>query len=201
MRSLIAVIAAVTWIATPISAAAICQPEIFRENFEDGLGQWRTLGSATVSGSTSSQGHYSLTFTAAACRGDIFSKPLRVSPGATYRLTTDYATAGGGGYIGLDLLDARQDLLGEQWLIGDGGFPTYGDQKWNYNIEQGDPGDLNTWQKYRAENTIPINVRWVVVKIEDWGCGGLIDDPSTHPVYFDNISWKRVGAIPANRRR
>ncbi len=45
MRSLIAVIAAVTWIATPISAAATCQPEIFRENFEDGLGQWRTLGS------------------------------------------------------------------------------------------------------------------------------------------------------------
>jgi hypothetical protein len=33
---------------------------------------------------------------------------------------------------------------------------------------------------------------FVSVKVEDWGCGGLPDDPEGAGVFFDVIKWTRV---------
>jgi len=170
----------------PRSRPAKSQPA-FAEDFERGTGQWRDIGSAVLTDTTAAEGRRSATLTSTACRGDAVSRPVTVESGSTYRLSTDYRTEGDGGYIGVDLYDADGGDAGEQWLIGDGGFPTYEDVRWDYNVDARDPGDLGTWQRYSTRYVIPKGVAAVAVKIEDWGCGGLPDDPASAPVHFDRI--------------
>jgi len=169
----------------------------FVEDFESGLGQWRTVGSAAITDETSSHGRRSATLTSAECGGDAFSRPLAVEPGSTYRLRTDYRTDGDGGYIGLDQYDADGKRLKEWWLLGDGGTPTEGDVRWRYNVDERDPKELGVWRHYTADYQVPDAVTSVTIKIEDWGCGGLPDDPARAPVYFDRMSWSLVSPGPA----
>lgn len=161
----------------------------FVEDFEDGLDNWEVVGSAAVTDETASQGRRSATLTSTECGGDAVSRPLPVDAGATYRLRTDYRTDGDGGYLGLDLYDADGTRLREVWLIGDGGAPTHGDVRWDYNVDEQDASDLAVWARYTARYPMPDGVAAVRIKIEDWGCGGLPDDPAAAPVYFDRIRW------------
>lgn len=160
---------------------------LFAEDFEHGTRQWRAMGSAELTDLTAAEGERSATLTSTACRSDAVSRPVRVEAGATYRLRTDYRTEGDGGYLGLELYDADGRDIGEQWLIGDGGFPTYEGVRWDYNVDARDPGDLGTWKRYSTTFVVPKGVATASIKIEDWGCGGLPDDPASAPVYFDSI--------------
>jgi hypothetical protein len=169
----------------------------FVEDFENGLSQWRVVGSAAITDETSSHGRRSATLTSAECGGDAFSRPVAVEPGSTYRLQTDYRTDGDGGYVGLDQYDADGKRLREWWLIGDGGTPTQGDVRWRYNVDERDPKELGVWRQYTADYEVPDGVASVTIKIEDWGCGGLPDDPARAPVYFDRISWTLLSDGPA----
>jgi hypothetical protein len=169
----------------------------FAEDFEGGLGQWREVGSTVITGATAAEGRRSATFTATACRGDAYSRRLPVEAGSVYRLSADYRTEGDGGYLGLALYDAAGDEVGEQWLMGDGAFPTYENVRWRYNIDSRDPDDLASWGRYTTRYVIPRRVDSVSIKLEDWGCGGLPDHPRTTPVYFDRIIWT---SAPEGRR-
>jgi Carbohydrate binding domain len=168
----------------------------FAEDFEQGLDRWSVVGSAAVTDETSSHGQRSVTLTSTACRGDAYSRPIQVEAGSTYRFSTEYRTDGGGGYVGLDLYDAAGGEIDEEWLIGDGGFPTYQDVRWRYNVDERDPDDLRVWGHYTASYQVPEPVASVQIKIEDWGCGGLPDDPAGAPVYFDRIRWTLVPDRP-----
>jgi hypothetical protein len=172
------------------------EPPSFVEDFENGLRQWRKIGSAATTDLTAAEGRRSVTLTSTACREDAFTRPIPVEPGSTYRLSTDYRTEGDGGYVGLTLYAADGSELGEQWLIGDGAFPTYDDVRWRYNVDSRDPGDLGSWSRYTTTYVIPRRVASVAVKIEDWGCGGLPDDPSSAPVYLDHIVWAPAPGRP-----
>ncbi len=165
---------------------------LFVEDFEGGLDGWDVVGSAVVTDETSSQGRRSATLTSTECGGDAFSRLVPVDAGSTYRLRTDYRTDGGGGYIGVSLYDADGAELGEKWLIGDGGTRTPGDVRWRYHVDAREPGDLGVWARYSTRYRVPDGVASVAVKVEDWGCGGLPDDPAAAPVYFDRISWTLV---------
>jgi hypothetical protein len=138
---------------------------------------------------TAAEGRRSATFTDTVCRGDAYSRRIPVDAGSVYRLSADYRTEGDGGYLGLALYDAAGEEVGEQWLMGDGAFPTYEDVRWRYNIDSRDPDDLGSWGRYTTEYAVPRRVASVSIKIEDWGCGGLPDDPRAAPVYFDRIVW------------
>jgi len=164
----------------------------FVDDFESGLDQWRVVGSTRITDSTSSQGRRSAMLTSTKCGGDAFTRPVPVRAGSTYRLRTDYRTDGDGGFIGLSQFSADGTDLAEKWLIGDGGAPTDGGVRWRYNVDERDPDDLEVWGSYTATYVIPEGVASVSIKIEDWGCGGLPDDPATSPVYFDRISWTLV---------
>ena len=168
----------------------------FAEDFEGGWDQWRKVGSAVTTDATAAQGRQSATFTSTACRSDALSRRLPVEGGSTYRLSADYRTEGDGGYIGLALYDADGAEVGEQWLMGDGGFPTYENVRWRYNVDSRDPDDLASWGRYTTRYVIPRRVASVSLKLEDWGCGGLPDDPATAPVYFDRIIWRSIPAGP-----
>jgi hypothetical protein len=159
----------------------------FAEDFESGLRQWPEVGSAVTTDLTAAEGRRSAVLTSTACHGDALSRRIPVEAGSTYRLRTDYRTEGDGGYIGVDLFDADDTEVGEQWLIGDGGFPTYAEARWRYNVDDRDSDDLGSWARYSTRYVVPDGIASVAVKIEDWGCGGLPDDPSTAPVYFDRI--------------
>ena len=161
----------------------------FAEDFEGGWDQWRKVGSAVTTDVTAAEGRQSATFTETACRSDALSRRIPVDAGSSYRVTADYRTEGDGGYLGLALYDADGKEVGEQWLMGDGGFPTYEDVRWRYNLDSRDPDDLASWARYTTHYVIPRRVASVSVKIEDWGCGGLPDDPAATPVYFDRIVW------------
>jgi len=171
--------------------------QAFVDDFENGLGQWRVVGSAAITDETASHGKRSVTLTSAECGGDAFSRPLEVESGSTYRLSTDYRTEGDGGYIGLDQYDPHGKRLGEWWLIGDGGPPTNGDVRWRYTVDQRESDALGVWGHYTARYDVPRNVASVRIKIEDWGCGGLPDDPATAPVFFDRILWTLDSKRPA----
>ncbi len=160
---------------------------VFVEDFEHGFDQWAEVGSASITDLTAAEGQHSATLTSTACRGDAFSRPVPVDAGSTYRLRTSYRTEGDGGYIGLELYDGDGAEVGEQWLIGDGGFPTYDDVRWRYQVDAQDPADLASWARYSTTYVVPQGVAAVAVKIEDWGCGGLPDDPTGAPVHFDRI--------------
>src|SRR3712207_5225191 len=119
---------------------------------------WRETGSAVTTDLTAAEGRQSVTLTSTACRGDAFSRRIPVDPGSRYRLSTDYRTEGDGGYVGLALYAADGSEVGEQWLIGDGGFPTYDDARWRYHVDARDPGDLGSWARYSTEYVIPPGV-------------------------------------------
>lgn len=159
----------------------------FAEDFESGLGQWTKVGSAVTTRRTAAEGRRSALLTSTACHGDAISRRIQVDAGSTYRVRTDYRTEGDGGYLGVDLFNADGSEVGEQWLIGDGGFPTYANVRWRYNVDQRDTSDLRTWGRYSTDYVVPRGIASVSVKIEDWGCGGLPDDPASTPVYFDHI--------------
>jgi len=173
----------------PAKTPAANQQGAFVEDFEDGLDQWDEVGSAAITDETAAQGRRSVTLTSTECGGDAVSRAIPVEAGSTYRLRTDYRTDGDGGYIGLDLYDADGKRLPEKWLIGDGGSATIGDVRWDFNVDQRDAEDLVVWARYTARYTIPDGVASVRLKLEDWGCGGLPDDPATAPVFFDRIRW------------
>lgn len=176
--------------------AASSNGTAFVENFEHGLGQWMNPGSALITRVTAAQGRKSVTLTSSVCGGDAFTRLIPVKPGAKYLLHTAYLTNGGGGYIGVSLYDRTRTEVGEQWLIGDGGFPTFADVRWAYNVDRQRPTDLHRWARYSAEYPIPDGIAFVSVKIEDWGCGGLPDDPQGAGVFFDAIKWTRECSAP-----
>lgn len=194
-RRLAGTLAAVFTLTLPVSSAAAVGVNgvAFVDNFEAGLRQWDNPGSAVVTASTAAQGRQAVTFTETACGGDAFSRLIPVTSGMTYRIHTAYRTDGGGGYIGVSLYDATRTEVGEQWLIGDGGYPTYADVRWRYNVDEQRPQDLHHWATYSADYPIPAGVTYVAIKIEDWGCGGLPDDPLHLGVSFDAIRWTPIG--------
>ncbi|GEM_PF-2914408 len=160
---------------------------LFFEDFENGSGQWPIPGSMVITTASAYAGSFSQTFTGLASGGDTRAFIFSVTPGQTYYLHVAYMTLGGGGYIGIDRFNVSMQFVGEQWMIGDGGWPpTLG--RFDYNVFNTDPANLGIWKVYTQAYTIPGHVNFIRIKTEDWD-GGLPNDPLNYGVFFDNIEW------------
>ena len=155
---------------------------LFYEDFEGDLSQWDIVGNSIITSAYGFNSTHSQTFTAVAAGGDARTIKLSDTPGETYYLHVAYMTLGGGGFIGIDLFNSSQAYLGEQWLIGDGG---YGADLWSYNVGAQNPSDLGVWEQYTRAYTPAANVAYIRIKTEDFS-GGL---PNNADVFFDNIEW------------
>jgi len=132
-------------------------------------------------------GSYSQTFAQVSYRGDARTFIFPVTPGQTYYLHVAYMTLGGGGYIGIDQFDEFMESVGEQWLIGDGGYKRTL-KAFDYNVFNKNPADLGVWKVYTQPYTIPDNVYLIRIKTQDWD-SGLPNNPLNRGVFFDNIEW------------
>ena len=185
---------AVLFLAMGFTFSESVSQVLFFEDFENGSGQWPIPGSMAITTASAYAGSFSQTFTGLASGGDTRTFIFPVTPNQTYYLHVAYMTLGGGGYIGIDRFDASMQFVGEQWMIGDGGWPpTLG--KFDYNVFNTDPSNLGIWKVYTQSYTIPGHVNFIRIKTEDWD-GGLPNDPLNHGVFFDNIEWS-TNSIPS----
>lgn len=166
---------------------------LFFDDFENGPGQWDTLGHMDLTTAQAYACTHSQTFTDVARGGDARTSVFPVTPGRTYYLHVAYMTLGGGGYIGIDQFGASMEDLGVQWLFGDGASGCCDPSHpllnvWDYNFFDKNPDHLGVWKTYTQPYRIPDNVNYIRIKNEDWDAG-LPNDPHDHGVYFDNIEW------------
>lgn len=169
--------------------------DLFFEDFENNLTQWTTIGSMAITNTNAYAGSYSQTFQSVQLGGDVRSNIFPVTPGQTYYLHVAYMTLGDGGYIGIDRFNNFQYYIDEQWLIGDGGWP-FTLAMFDYNVINMDQSKIGVWKVYSQPYTIPTDTYFIRIKTEDWGGGGLPDDPMNNGVFFDNIEWS-TSPIPA----
>jgi hypothetical protein len=95
-------------------------------------------------------------------------------------------TLGGGGYIGIDLFNQSMQRVGEQWLIGDGGY-TATLKKFDYNVFNRNREDLRVWKMYTQSYTVPDQVYFIRIKTQNWDMG--LSNDRNRGIFFDNIEW------------
>ncbi len=175
------------FILTPVQEA-LAQPGevLFFEDFERGARQWEIPGSMIFTQEYAFEGSYSQTFAQVTHGGDAYTFPFPVVPGQTYYLHVAYMTLGGGGYIGIDLFDRSLQKVGEQWLMGDGGYAATL-KKFDYNVSNKNPENLGGWKVYTQSYTVPDQVYFIRIKTQDWDMG--LPNDKNQGVFFDNIEW------------
>jgi len=163
------------------------------DSFEDDQGRWSVRGSSVITVNEAMDGAKSLTFRAVTGDGDATSHPIKVTRGQKLYVHVAYMTRGGGGYLGLEELDAQRKTLSSRWIIGDGGCCTK--DTWAYSVDNPDDALLGVWEVRTLSFVVPDTTHWVRFLLEDW-TGGLPDDPEKRPVFFDAIELS-TSATPA----
>jgi hypothetical protein len=166
---------------------------LFFDDFENGPGQWDTPGHMDLTTAQAYGCTHSQTFTDVAREGDARSATFAVTPGRTYYLHTAYMTQGGGGWIAVEQFGPAMEPRGLRWIIGDQGPQCCNPAEpplaaWDYNFYDRNPAHLGVWKTYSQAYTIPENVAFIRLVIEDWE-GGLPNDSHDHGVFFDNVEW------------
>lgn len=182
----------------PVQGALAQSGEVlFFEDFEGGPGQWEIPGSMIITQEYAFEGSHSQTFAQVTHSGDAHTYPFAVVPGQTYYLHVAYMTLGGGGYIGIDLFNQSMQRVGEQWLIGDGGYAATL-RKFDYNVFRKNREDLGVWKVYTQSYTIPDQVYFIRIKTQNWDMG--LPNDKNRGVFFDNIEWS-TGPEPSFLRK
>lgn len=159
---------------------------VFAEDLEGGLGQWvgrpTTGHHAQIVQDPLDPGNRAVNFTRTVAAGDLFSLPIPVELGASYRLTFDYLGVPGPGSLANNLggfLGIAQDLPGNHiWLYGSAA---------NAAEHLYDLVEDGTWHSYSVtfvpSDLINVSGGSIRITIEDGeGVGSLPED-----AFFDNL--------------
>ncbi len=162
---------------TLLHSSGVLGGVLFFDNWENGTGNWSTMGTSTVVTDQASSPTHSQKFTQYGSGGDAFSNFIAVNPSSVYNLSTDIRVQSGSSgvpYIGVKFYDSGQNLIGESWLIGGSSA-----------AQDITPVSTDTWNSYNQNFTTPANAAYVKIEDEYFNEYG---NPLAGAVWFDNIA-------------
>jgi hypothetical protein len=116
--------------------------------------------------------------------GDVIGGQVAVVAGHLYTLSTDYATDGDPGFIGVKEYDSTHALSGEQWVLG-------GDSSASPLATL---PTTNVWGTYSHDFRPDAGTAYVAMEIEDFDQG--TPGPAAAQAFFDNVSISTANATP-----
>lgn len=203
----LSILAAGAALAAPLTmTAANATPpppfQVFSDNFESpavgsgfpsttplsGDAKWATPGSGYILnnfGNINAPNNQTqiLGFGALGSGGDVFSIPIPQDPNyLTYNLSTNYATDGDDGFIGVRAYNSSDVQLGnDMWIMGGAGSPGYGQLLTL-------PNSTDWTTTYSEDFTVPDGTAYLIIMVEDFA-----GSPSSPSAFFDNIVLSRYG--------